>query len=131
MSSPDFWSMIAVERGMPEGWRWYALNVLGDHGVPREHAAALVTGAVPGARFAKGKRKGEIDWSKATSPAEIVVTFADYDARALRWESQTGKCKDCGGETQKWAGWSKAEGHRTKPCGRCNSTGTAPAKEAA
>ena len=131
MNTPDFWNMIAVERGMPEGWRWWSIQTIGDRKAPREHAAAMVKGGVPVARFASGKRKGEINWAKATSKAEMVITFRDLDERMARWERETGNCKTCGGDGQELAGWSAAEGSRTRECRRCKGSGKAPIAEAA
>lgn len=127
MKAPDFYNMIAVERGMPKGWQWYALKALGDPSVtPREHAAALVTGGVPGERYKSGKRKGEVNWAKCTNRGELVITFRDYDERAVRWEHETGNCKTCGGDGQEWSGWSAGEGSRYRECTRCKGTGKAP-----
>jgi hypothetical protein len=124
--APDFWNMIAIDRGMPEGWRWWSVKVLGSPTTPREHAAALVKGAVPTVRFKTGRRAGEINWAKASGKAEMVITFRDFDERALRWERETGKCKDCGGDGLAFAGWSGADGTSSRPCARCRATGKAP-----
>ena len=56
----------------------------------------------------------------------VIVTKAELQAKAAVYETETGKCWDCKGTGQVWAGWSKADGTRYRDCPRCNATGNAP-----
>lgn len=92
---PDFYNMIARERGMPEGWRWYQLEarpqVWSGNEPDRSKAVVLVRGAVCTAVFTRGKRKGQTNWEKRdrSTDCEIVISLADYDAKVAAWR------KDC------------------------------------
>lgn len=127
MKAPDWYNLIAVERGQPAGWSWFSLKAVGPS---REHGGVMVTGAVPGGRFTRGPRSGEINWSKATGRAELLITFADIDARADRWEAETGLCSSCGGDGTTARRMSSA-GVETEPCRRCNGNGGAGAGKVA
>lgn len=123
MPAPDWYNLIALERGLPEGWTWYSLSVLGGPKAPREHAALMVKGGVPGPRFKSGKNKGEINWSKAGDRLQMVITFRDLDARMERWERETGKCHKCGGDGRELAGHSVTNGATMRECSRCKGRG--------
>jgi hypothetical protein len=51
------------------------------------------------------------------------VTRAEVIAEMTRHETDTGRCAECDGTTQEWAGWSAYEGNRWRPCRRCGATG--------
>jgi hypothetical protein len=123
MSAPDFFSLIAQSRGMPEGWRWYEAQAVGSHEQPREHRAFMLRGGVPSVLFKSGPRKGQANWSKAEHQAELVITYRDLDAFTAQWEIETGLCSKCGGSGQESAGWSKVEGAKYRDCTRCSATG--------
>lgn len=125
MNAPDWYNLLAVERGQPEGWQWYRLQGIGDG---RENGAVLLKGGVPNGTFKSGPRKGEINWAKATHVAEVVITFADIGNRCMRWEVETGSCFNCGGDGSETAGWSAEAGHEARKCSRCNGTGKAVSK---
>lgn len=87
-------------------------------------------GAIPlpeldGARIEKGsplrwpKRKGDLLCAAVTAD-EAAVEFQKY-------ESSTKKCGECRGTGEVWAGWSKTEGCKSKPCPRCEGTKAARA----
>lgn len=116
----DWFTLIARDRGMPEGWMWNSSRHI-DGGF-------LVSGAVCTARFQRGPRKGAVNWSKRdrATEREIFISQADVIARQLRWERETGKCHVCQGSTLELAGWSARDGVSKQPCRRCNATGTAP-----
>lgn len=94
MEEPDFYNMIARERGMPDGWRWYQLEarpkVWAANVLDRAMAVVLVRGAVCTAVFTRGPRKGRPNWNKRdrATDCEIVISLADYDARAEAWRAE-------------------------------------------
>lgn len=116
----DFWNLIARERGMPEGWCWFRLEVV-DHRLPRDEAASSVTGAVCTTVFKSGPRKGELNWAKRDGSTErtLIITFKELDARERQWESDTGKCCRCFGSGNDSFG----------KCRRCGATGKAASCE--
>ncbi len=120
MNAPDWINMLAVERGQPEGWRWYRLESIGE--ADDAHRVVLVKGGVPGAVFKSGPRKGKTNWAKATHQAELAITAADVQARAERWEGDTGNCHKCGGDGLQVCGVGVG-GTRTRPCPRCKNAG--------
>lgn len=137
MKVPDFYNLIAHERGMPAEWQWYSLIVKpeppwpGNERPAREHCFVLVRGAVCAVFYQRGPRAGHKNWTKRdkATDVEIVIGRVEYDERTMRWERETGMCKDCGGDGQEL--WSVGrEGTKTKPCQRCGASGRAPAQEA-
>lgn len=112
----DFWNLIALERGMPNGWQWFWLQVV-DHRLPRDEAANSVTGAVCRERFKSGPRKGELNWAKCdrTTERTLIITFKELDAREEQWERDTTKCCRCFGSGKDPWGL----------CRRCGGTGIA------
>ena len=55
----------------------------------------------------------------------VLVDKTEMDAEPARYETETGKCGECGGDGNEWRGWSKDGGHRWRTCRRCNGAGTA------
>lgn len=85
---------------------------------------SIVTGDVPDGVYRSGPRKGR---PRFKGPGRrVIVTKAELQAKAAVYETETGKCWDCKGTGQVWAGWSKADGTRYRDCPRCNATGNAP-----
>jgi len=62
-----------------------------------------------------------------TNREDVLLDIRDMDAEPFRFEAETGKCADCGGDGQEWRGWSHIGGHKWRPCKRCGATGAAPA----
>jgi hypothetical protein len=122
MGAPDFYNMIAHERGKPEAWRWYSLRAVGED---RESGAALVEGGIPTRTISRGPNKGHPDWRKLTDRAELLITFADYEARKARWETETGLCNACGGDGQIVRRVSREHGREMTTCHRCKGDGKA------
>lgn len=120
MSDIDFINMIAIERGAPAGWRWFAQEGM--------HGGRLVTGAVCHALYKSGPRQGQTNWAKRdkTTERKILISDEALRDRCAKWERDTGKCSECFGTGAAWAGWSRDKGDFTKPCRRCGSTGKAP-----
>ena len=54
---------------------------------------------------------------------KVVVSDSEMNAFAQEYERTTGKCWNCKGSGQAFAGWSKDEGTKTRPCERCQATG--------
>jgi hypothetical protein len=113
----DFWNLIAHERGMPDGWKWFRLEVL-EHRLPGEPSAVTITGAVCTAVHKSGKNKGCTNWSKkdSTTQRTLLVADGEYDARRKRWETETGVCSNCFGD-----GDDRLE--RNGVCRRCSGSG--------
>ena len=98
-----------------EGWKAYRWEDCGGD--------SIVTGDVPDGVYRSGKRKGR---PRFNGPGrKVVITKAEMQAKATAYEADTGKCWDCKGTGQVWAGWSKADGTRYRDCQRCNATGNA------
>lgn len=121
MSAPDWYALIATDRGMPEGWRWFKLERKGDGA----HSVIIVGGGVPTRTYASGKRKGKPDW-RGVAHDEMVIGTAELTARMERWEAETGKCHRCGGDGAETIGWSTNGGAKTRTCSRCKGKGAKP-----
>jgi hypothetical protein len=120
---PDFYNMIATERGAPDGWRWVELNAKGE----RPHHVFLVRGAVV-PLISRGSNKGWPNWKrrdKATE-REFVITPVEFDVFIAKWEQDTGCCSRCGGDGQELASCG-VNGKTYRNCSRCKATGKAAA----
>ena len=113
-SAGDFMKAAEAKVGI-EGWeayRWEDCD--GD---------SIVTGDVPDGVYRSGPRKGR---PRFKGPGRrVIITRSDMWAVATAYEAETGKCWDCKGTGQTWAGWSKAEGTHYRECQRCGGTGEA------
>ena len=120
---PDFYNLIAAERGCADGWRWVELRVVGE----RPDHVVVVRGAVM-PDLTKGKNKGWPNWSKRdkSTERELVMTNPDINAFIAKWESTTGTCSGCGGDGQELAS-SGVNGTTYRDCRRCKATGKAAA----
>jgi hypothetical protein len=129
MTGPDLYQLFAATQGVPEGWRWYSLNAVGES---RTQGGVLITGAVCTETITRGLRKGEPNWKKRdrATERELFATFSQLDAVRDQWERDTGKCASCGGDGQESAGWIRRTGTLYRPCTRCNATGKAPSQSA-
>lgn len=96
-----------------EGHSWRAVE-----------GGSIVTGCVPSGVYTRGPRKGHPKFSPAMpgTKREVVVTVAQLDAIARDYEANGGKCWDCKGSGQTWAGWSAADGTKHRTCARCNGS---------
>jgi hypothetical protein len=98
-----------------DGWEAYKWeNCDGD---------SIVTGDIPDGVYRSGPRKGRPRFKG--SGRRVVITRSELQVIATAYEAETGKCWDCKGTGQTWAGWSKAEGTRYRECQRCKGTGEA------
>lgn len=111
----DLWNLLAKTRGVPDGWKWFRLEVA-DVKAPRHQSASLVTGAVATERFKSGPRKGEINWAKRDKSTErtLCIPFAEFDAFEAKWEADNNACSSCGG-AGKW--------ESGRECHSCKGTG--------
>jgi hypothetical protein len=103
VSKPDWFNLIAAERGLPAGWTWFRSEWRGEG----DHAVMLVNGGIPGGVFTRGKNKGKPNPAKRTNVCELVVTRDDCD---------------CFGTGQRVVGWSKDGGAKHRACVRCAAT---------
>ncbi|QSQ14082.1 hypothetical protein [Myxococcus landrumensis] len=123
---PDWWNLIAHQRGCHPAWRWLTVETI-DHTVPRDQAHCLVSGGVYSTLVKSGPRKGKPNYGKPDPGTErrLVISFVELDACKAQWEAETGKCSKCGGSGEEGAGWSKEGGSRYRTCTRCNGSGKA------
>lgn len=122
----DWYAMIAKQRGVPEGWRWNKLEVIGDLKDPDR--PVLIEGAVCTITFKGGPRKGKLNWSKRdkSTARTFVVTQQQLAEAQAAWEAETGKCHRCTGSGQFAWRISTKNGTQTKACTRCSGTGVKP-----
>ncbi len=121
MTTPDWYALIAADRGKPDGWRWFKLERKGEGA----HSVVIVTGGVTTRTYASGKHKGKPDW-RGVARDEMVITSGDFDERMARWERDEGKCSACGGDGRELIGWSATTGEKTRTCKRCKGSGAKP-----
>jgi hypothetical protein len=98
-----------------EGWKAYQWEDCDDD--------SIVTGSVPDGVYSKGPRKGKPRF--VGKGKRVIITRVELEARAIAYEAETGKCWDCKGTGQTWAGWSRTEGTKYRECQRCAGTGEA------
>lgn len=101
---------VAFRKVREPGWEPFKIETIG------KTRDALYTGGVP-----VTTKSGRQKWPKPHT--QVVVTEAEREAEAERYEREHGRCRECFGSGAEWAGWSASDGHRTRPCGRCNATG--------
>lgn len=110
---PDFWNLAVQKKlGLPPEWQWYKLQAIGPD--------TLVEGAVPLGFTKTGRPK----WPKVSESQRCVVTDAERQAVREQWSRDTGKCWNCGGSGEEFAGWNHLEGKRFRPCHRCHGSAT-------
>jgi hypothetical protein len=107
-------------------WRWFSWE---RKEFDQPHEFMLVNGAVCHARFQKGKSAGCTDWKKRDKSTErmFVIRRAELEAFQREWQARTGKCFECYGTGQDWAGWNAKTGNRYRPCQHCKATGVSAA----
>jgi hypothetical protein len=117
MSAPDWFTMIAWERGLAVDWIWFRSEVVDGY--------FLVTGVVCPV-FQRGPRKGLRNWAKRYKSTErtLVITPAELRACQLRWEVASGRCHACRG-----AGEERMSARKMRTCQRCKGSGKPPATE--
>ena len=120
---PDWFQMIAKERGVPDGWSWFQSEVKGE----RPNSVFLVRGACIAGTHTRGKNKGKPKRDMSTM-RELVITRADMDACQARWEQETGNCSRCTGSGKTVSGARKVGDEWVqayRDCSRCKGTGRA------
>lgn len=112
--------------GMPADWDAYEFEAIGR---TADQPAKLyrVTGAVAPIK-SRGKYKGQPNWDRLDKSTLKTAYFtpAEHDDWASQWSKRTGKCLECMGRGERFAGWSKKAGTHYKPCDKCGATGIAP-----
>jgi hypothetical protein len=116
-SIKDCMSIAEAKAGV-EGWQGYRWQAAQDD--------CIVTGCVPAGIYLRGTRKGQPRYShpKAKDRKQVVVSKAEMLQEAQKYETETGKCWDCKGTGQRYAGWHHIDGTRFRPCVRCSEKGT-------
>lgn len=112
--------------GMPPEWQLFRWECFPKTADPGEFLYVEVTGAVALQKFTKGRRKGQPNWGKSSSRKLVVLPCADHEQWCAAWEQSTGKCQECVGTGEVFAGWSVDSGVRFRPCRKCTATGKAP-----
>ena len=98
----------------PDGWEVCGWERVGADGL-------IVQGGVP--RLLKsGKNKGRRTF-RDSAISRVVLTDAEIKEEKARFSQETGKCAECEGSGQEWAGWSAAEGNRYRTCRACDGSG--------
>ena len=94
----------------------------------RDSGYIELQGGVYRTRYERGKRKGQLNYSKPEpgTAATVSVTRAARDEWIARWEEETGFCSECSGTGWALHGWDHKKGNCYRPCTRCNATGRAP-----
>lgn len=120
MSRPDWFTLIAKERGVPDGWAWFKSEWRGETDA---HGVFLVTGGVNGGVFKSGKNKGKPNPKLRTDVRELVISRDDMKAIKAKWSAETGLCAPCFGEGVRTVSISTEHGRKTRPCADCNGNG--------
>lgn len=121
---PDWFNLIAAQRGLPAGWSWFHSEWKGDG----DHAVMIVKGGVAGHVYARGPNKGKPNPKKRTDVSEMIVTRDNLIAIKHQWQVKTGLCAECYGEGKRIAGVSMRDGktERTyRDCKACGASGKA------
>lgn len=115
-SMGDAFDLAKTIVGM-DGWEPYRWQLADGDG-------HIVNGCKPSGYYTRGERKGQPKFRPATPGTERMVAISkrDLEARAAAYEAETGKCWDCKGEGQTWAGWSSEAGHKHRTCARCEGS---------
>ena len=87
------------------------------------HASCLPEGKTTQTYRLRGGVKSGRKW---TSQQEVYITPADHDEWVGAWQTRTGLCPECMGTGEVFASWSKRDGTKMRPCGKCpNAAATA------
>ena len=83
-----------------------------------------VTGAVCAATYSRGKREGQINWSKRDRSTErtVIITPAEHTKWLIEWEKRTGLCSHCEGKGQVFHSWNHLSGTTYRTCPVCNGS---------
>lgn len=109
--------------GVPDGWRWHTSTVGVPGGKELPVGTFRVQGGIPQRFFTKGKRKGRPDWKCCTEARVVFFTREDITRVQQEWERETGKCAQCEGSGQEWAGYNVRTGDRFRKCLLCGGSG--------
>jgi hypothetical protein len=109
---------------MPPEWDAYEWEAIGRERASDEAKLIRVAGAVAPLKT-RGKYKGYPNWDKLDKGTIRTAYFTpdEHEAWLAQWETKTGKCANCMGSGEQFAGWSAEGGTRHKPCKKCGATG--------
>jgi hypothetical protein len=103
----------------PAGFQWFAWEVVGD--------GVLMTGCVSTGTVTRGPNKGRPRYDGER--VKCFVSRREVAEEEARFERETGKCGNCGGDGQEFARWSAAHGTEWRTCRRCEGTGIGGGRE--
>lgn len=94
----------------------------------RAEGGSVVQGYVCDGVYLRGPKKGKprMDRKIAGTERTVILTDAEMEAHAEKYERDTGKCYRCKGTGQIQTGFSVANGSSMAECGCCGATGVAP-----
>jgi len=98
---------------------WFAWECLDD-----ADGGVMLTGCVSSGLVTKGKRKGRPRYDGERK--RVVVTDAEWLAEKERFERETGKCSECGGDGKVLVRWDHIAGTTYGACFQCKGTGSLP-----
>ncbi len=123
---PNWMEVVARRRlGRGDDWEAFAFSVVRDGDEFTDRIA--VSGAVPIGFVARGPSKGLPKYPPAGQCDRVVITQGEVAAERAAWEAATGKCAECAGTGQAWAGWSRDHGTRYRDCAKCQASGKSAA----
>jgi hypothetical protein len=103
-------------------WRWYQWEALPGH--PQEATLHKLVGAVaPLKKKPQGRADYDYKRMDKSTKREIYITFVDHEAWCKAWSERTGKCSECRGVGERFAGWHHERGVDTRVCDTCKGTG--------
>lgn len=116
--APNFYQLYAESKGVPAGWKWSGWSTADDDA---PDGFLRLKGCVPGPNYTRGPRKGQTNWDESVPGTERVlfINLDELEEFKAEWERTTGLCRDCTESGLVWAGWSRDEGTKWKPCTRC------------
>ena len=119
MASLDLLTEHAREiLGVGDDWHYYSWELLPDP--PQKSQFIKICGAV-----APPEKDGGYDWTEKDPATDetVYITLREHKAWRKEWSRKTGRCYECGGDGQAWAGWNCKTGDKWKRCGLCGGTG--------
>lgn len=109
--------------GLPDDWEGYEWEALGVEYTGKVQCLKI-TGAVAPIKT-RGKNKGQRNWAKMDKSTKAVAYIKpdEHKVWLAAWENQTGKCCECQGFGEVFAGWNIKTGVRHKQCEKCGGSG--------
>jgi hypothetical protein len=115
MAAVDHRATVANRKiGVIPNFLWHSWECL-----DTADGSVLMTGCVSSGLVTKGPRKGRPRYDG--EPKRVVVTDGELLTEKARYECEEGKCSECGGDGQEFAGWNHITGTRWRECTRCGA----------